>query len=218
MELGPHSLELLSRPHAVSVALEEYRSVRQESLTALAAQQTILTWSVAAIAVIFAAGVGYTKFDSPTDSIVAWCLVFGLALPGGIFAATLSWLGEVIRMERAGGYLRVRERQIIEYYEAVEASNEGPSIRPLGWELRLSDPETGDYTKSAIGYLGACGLFFGTFFVGVGLYAWAVLQHHFQSHRLFAITGLFAIDALLSSGYVVVVCRTMLKVRARSRV
>jgi len=94
----------------------EYDSLRNESSKALEAQHRILEWSITAFAVIFVAalsaadGAGVVGPSFGDSSPRLQVLLFGLVLPLLILASGLVWLAELYRMERAGAYLRSRER------------------------------------------------------------------------------------------------------------
>lgn len=90
-------------------ALAEYESVRGDCLQGLTGQQSILAWSIAAIGVLFAAGlaVGSPNVDHATTIRP---LIFLFGIPAITFGASVAWLGEIFRMERDAHYLRLLER------------------------------------------------------------------------------------------------------------
>lgn len=149
-------------------SLAEYRTLREESLQAQAAQHQAIQWAIAttiaAIAGVFLLEqVGDTGVTSGSGRRLQFVLL-GLALPGFMFLSCMSWLGEVRRMMRAGAYLRAIERSV----EAqAQAQAEGPPVAspPVpSWERYLAGaPVRGlraagrDYE----GYLGSLGVFVG---------------------------------------------------------
>ncbi len=109
----------------LSAALEEYRSVRQESLQALQSQQSVLRFGIAGIAVLI--GVGLRASDSLTSAallLVVTPLLTCLLVP--------VWQGELARMVRAGSYLARVEEKV----NGVVASGRRPALE---WEQWLRD-------------------------------------------------------------------------------
>lgn len=112
---------------ALAVAVEEYKTLRQEALEAIARSQAIAQYGLAT------AGVGVTVAllaarDSTTLSAIVLCGLIPLA---GCFGASMM-AAEAQRAVRAGWYLRGLERRINHLAPGRTAI--------LGWETRLKDP------------------------------------------------------------------------------
>lgn len=110
----------------VEIMLKEYETLRQESLNAMNNRNTILSFGLATIGVIFAASViAYTSGTRPLGP--------GLALILGIPAISdfilLMWLGEYERMQRTGRFLLKLEHKI----------NKEASKELLTWETHLRE-------------------------------------------------------------------------------
>jgi hypothetical protein len=160
----------------------EYESLRQESAQARTAQQQILQWSLAAFAAIFAAGLVFAGAQKADVRVgfpgLVFIAVFGFALPGLVTGACWAWLGELIRMERVGCYLRGLERSVA----AIGADLPILSNGPLRWETYLALGAGGvGRRKQLIGYLGSLGLYIGSLTVANIIEIAAVSAHHFAS-------------------------------------
>jgi hypothetical protein len=114
----------------VELALEEYKALRAEVLTTMQTQQGTLTFGTAAVGILAAGGFNVWK-----DELAA-TLVFLLALPLLSKLVVVIWMGEVVRMMRAGRHLQELEVRFASAYpEVLEL---GPVMR---WETSLRDPE-----------------------------------------------------------------------------
>lgn len=185
----------------------EYQSLREESAQARAAQQQILQWSLATFAAFFAAGIVLVAQDkvsitSGTAGSV-YLVVLGLALPGLVIASSWAWMGELIRMERAGHYLRGLERSV-----SVQL---GTSPAPLRWETHIAlgavhggsydkllapdegpppnegrpeqheHPEGTGRGKQQLGYVGSAGLYAGVLLLSLVLFFMAWQSHQWDT-------------------------------------
>jgi hypothetical protein len=182
-----HPAASLDEAAANSLALDllklEYESLRQESSQARAAQQQILQWSLAAFGAIFAAGLvlaGTQKTNVGEGFAgLVFIAVFGFALPGLVTGACWAWLGELIRMERAGCYLRGLERSLASVGANLPFIS---SSGPLRWETYLGLAVGGlGRRKQVIGYIGSLGLYIGSLTVANVLDIIVVSAHHFAS-------------------------------------
>ena len=90
-------------------SLAEYDSVRGDCLQGLSGQQSILAWSIAAIGVLFAAGLAVDPSHLDHATTIR-PLIFLIGIPAITFGASVAWLGEIFRMERDAHYLRLLER------------------------------------------------------------------------------------------------------------
>ncbi len=89
-------------------SIADYNAARADCLQGLIGQQSILTWSIAAIGVLFAAGLSISPHVHDADTIRHW--VFFLGIPLLTLGASVAWLGEIFRMERDAHYMRLLER------------------------------------------------------------------------------------------------------------
>jgi len=112
----------------IDAALEEYRSLREESLQAIDRQVRVLGLGTTASGVVLGLGVK-TGTSVSTATIL---LVFFSPLLA--FLVCVLWLGEMERMVRAGAQVATIERRI--------SGRIDPSDPPMGWEnsLRLNRP------------------------------------------------------------------------------
>ena len=100
---------------AKSLAVEEFKALRAESSAAKGNQQTIIQWTLAATGIALAGSITATRpVVNPDQSrtYLAIILVYGTVIPIFIGCAFAIWVGEIRRMERAGRFLRLRERQV----------------------------------------------------------------------------------------------------------
>lgn len=117
----------------VEIMLEEYKTLRQESLNAMNNRNTILSFGLATIGAVFAGSiVAYTDSAYPLISSLALILV----IPAISSFILLMWLGEYERMQRAGKFLVELEGKI----------NKEASKKLLTWETQLR------YKKSHMKY------------------------------------------------------------------
>jgi hypothetical protein len=102
----------------VSVALEEYRALRDEIVASLSMQQTVLSFSTLALGGLALAG--FRALGKDDDDVVA-LVIFLLALPLVSYVSHLIWLGEYARTTRAGLFLAGLEHRINTWvgYEAL---------------------------------------------------------------------------------------------------
>lgn len=160
----------------IEIALEEYKTLRQESLTSMQMQQAVLRYGLAIISALIAVAVNAWG-DIALSSIVL--LVF---LPILCYLILMIWMGEVARMMRAGKYLYGLEKKINESF----GSNDGP----LDWEISLRDFSKGNGTPQLTwNYLAILGL----------LLFFAVSSIVFGSYRVWGEVGsqlLLVIDVI----------------------
>lgn len=177
----------MAEPSGRTLLEAEYKSLRDESSQARQAQQSTIAWSLAAFATVFAGGLVFVSnaFTSGTAvnaiTIAFYALVFGAALPGFIFAGCMTYLGELIRMERAGGYLRGLERHL-----AVTAKDAGHSLgAPLRWETYLVQKAQEDGVskqKQRIGYVGGAALYAGAEIISLAAFIAGSESYTFEEH------------------------------------
>lgn len=158
----------ISGAQRFQLALAEYQSLREESAQAREAQQSILEWSIGAIGVVFAAALATDAGASPG---LVRSMVLGIVLPSLIAGATFTWMGEMMRMERAAYYLRGREPAF--WVTEEDGSHtvdpdlvDEPDIRPLLWENFIAFASEGPgRRKQLVAYVGGFGIYVGSFLV-----------------------------------------------------
>jgi hypothetical protein len=141
----------------VGPAMEEYKSLRQESLEALARQQTIAQYGLAAAGVVVGIGLVAEENDRTAIAVIVLMVLTPLL---AVFGAQML-ASEAQRVARAGWYLRGLEQRI--------NSHLSPEVEPLGWETLLAT-DTGYRVQ---GYIEVIGLVIGTtavISVGIGGY------------------------------------------------
>lgn len=90
----------------LEIAIEEYKTLREESLTSMKMQQSILTFGTATIGLIITTG--FNVWDkTPLPEIL-----FLFLAPAIVYLIILVWLGEVGRMFRAGRFIADIEDKI----------------------------------------------------------------------------------------------------------
>ncbi|WEG08640.1 hypothetical protein PU630_15555 [Microbacterium horticulturae] len=152
--------------HVSELLVQEYVSLRAESLSAKQNQQTILQWTLATVGIVIAASVtaatGLHDMDSAArlGLSVAVTLLTGVLTPALVSCAFGIWLGELNRMERAGHFLRLRE----EVWSAGYAKKADPASPQSGgvllWESLLADhPHSQQFAKNRIGGMASVALF-----------------------------------------------------------
>lgn len=107
----------------IEVALEEYRALRQESLQAMQAQQTIVNYGLLVVGALLG-----VAFGSWTEVLPSAILLLAF-VPIVCYLVLFVWLGEIARMMRVGRYLKDLENEI-----GSRCPGEPP---PLRWENHL---------------------------------------------------------------------------------
>lgn len=110
----------------LSTALEEYKTLRTESLESMKMQHSILAYGIVGISALMT--VGLNKWDSPLYISEAISLIL---LPIFINLILLTWMGEVTRMFRAGQFISTIEEKINLKFTDTE--------KPLSWETWLQE-------------------------------------------------------------------------------
>lgn len=192
--------------------LLEYQTLREESAQARNAQQAILQWSLGAFAVIFAGALAASASVTP-DMERLHLAVFGFALPGLVVGSCLAWVGELIRMERVGFYIRGRERT---FWQAPEKKVSVSSVRdrqayPLLWENYIASGGTeAGQRKQWSGYMGAVLIYADAYVASFAVFLLTVWAHDFGSHAL-----AWRLGASLYTGAVTMACLLTFWRRAR---
>lgn len=113
-----------------TAALEEYKSLRAEAVTARDAQLSILRFSLPLLVALIGIGVSQKKEDELLASVL---LVIVPVIVGLIFEL---WLGQVQRTVRAGSVVAAIERRFARLLGGCAIEGE-PLGWPMGWELWL---------------------------------------------------------------------------------
>jgi hypothetical protein len=97
---------------ATEIRLEEYKTLRQEILTAMSNRISILTFGLASISLVLSASVSkYTHDDAGFGKVLPG-LALSLAIPAIAIFIIFMWLGEYERMQRAGRFLTTIEEKV----------------------------------------------------------------------------------------------------------
>ncbi len=90
----------------LSIVMEEYKTLRTESIESMKMQQSILQYGAATMGIIIIAG--FNVWDKPNLSEI----VFLFFLPAVVYLVSIIWTGEVARMFRAGSFLSELENKV----------------------------------------------------------------------------------------------------------
>lgn len=139
----------------------QYETIRTESGQARSDQQSIINWNQAFAVALFAVGI---VIVGNSEHMLLAQVLFGLLLPLVLVGGTMAWAGEMIRMERAGAYLRALERAM---WHRLPSGQTDPLW--FMWENFLWSPPKrmleGGYKKQNAGYAGIA-IFYGAMYVG----------------------------------------------------
>lgn len=142
----------------VSAVLEEYKSLRAESIAVISNLQAVVRNGVAALGVLFA--IGFAQVESDVGIII-----YSVIVPIFSVLIFLTWANEFTRMVRVGRYIQDVERRI----------NKRIALAPvdggLGWETWLSIEVCGKPPRLEY-YFAVPGVFFGAAFGGNLLVYW----------------------------------------------
>jgi hypothetical protein len=160
----------MSGYQANDLAARELFAMRDESAQAREQQQSILQWSIGGIGLLYAAGISAGGSDLTAQ--VLRLIGFGLVIPGLTTAASLAWLGEVLRMERVGYYLRGRERGFWKPDASGHKNLTEEAVRwldtyPTLWENFIAFAARSRARKQLVGYVGGLSLYAGSLVLGV---------------------------------------------------
>jgi len=147
----------------ISIALEEYKSLRAESLASIQSQQSSLRFGLIALVGLLSLSVKLLL-----DNNLLSLPLFLFFIPIASYISLTIWLGEVTRMMRVGQYLMVLENKI----------NKKVKGNPLFWENWLrSGLINNKKPQLLINYISIISLFF-LFAIGSILIGNYVLYHH----------------------------------------
>lgn len=97
----------------VDIALEEYKTLRTESLDALKSQQSTLRFGTAMAGAVVLSGFNLWEKTFLPD------IIFLIFIPLICYVVLVIWLGDVARMMRAGYFLTQIEKKISKEYPEV---------------------------------------------------------------------------------------------------
>jgi hypothetical protein len=121
-------------------AIEEYKSIRTESLDSMKVQNQILSYGVTAVGAILT--VGISIIDKPM--LLLDEAIFLFFIPLVIFFMVMIWAGEVARMYRAGSFLVEREKIISRFVDKANTLNGWNNA--LFWENWLLEKKNNNET------------------------------------------------------------------------
>lgn len=129
----------------IEVVIEEYKTLREESLTAMQLQQAVLRYGVAIVGLLTV-----TAFHLWSDRLLSGAVLF-VFVPLVSYLILIIWMGEVARMMRVGWFLRELEDKINKHF---------PNNKPaLTWENFLRDKSGHQTPQLNWNYFGIIGLF-----------------------------------------------------------
>jgi len=140
----------------LSVVIEEYKTLREESLTSIKTQQSTLAFGTAALGLVLTKG--FELWDKPPLPEI----IFLGITPILCYLILYIWIGEVARMMRAGKFIAFLEDKVNSQFPT------GP--KALEWETWLRTP--GLHTKSpqtTSNYFAILALFFSTAIISIGI-------------------------------------------------
>lgn len=114
----------------LTIVMEEYRTLRREIIASLAMQQSSLTLGTLALGGLAVAGLHDWADAESSLSLV----VFLLVVPLISYISVFIWLGEYVRMMRAGSFLTRIENKVNRSLGVAEAAFEE---KALTWEAEL---------------------------------------------------------------------------------
>lgn len=113
----------------ISVVMEEYKTLRAESLTAIQMQQSVLRFGAAILGIVLATGINV--WDKP----LLTSFIFLFLTPAISYLLIIVWMGEVERMVRAGKFLVLIEEKVNTVF--------GRTQKALEWESWLHTKKNG---------------------------------------------------------------------------
>lgn len=173
----------------LEAAFEEYKTIREESLTAMQMQQAVLRYGLAIIGLLIA-----TALNTWDQLILSGTLLL-VFLPVVCYLIVMIWIGEIGRMMRAGQYLYKLEKKI-----NLKIDDQNP---PLNWEIHLRDfSNTGETPQLRWNYLAILGILF--FFAAA-----SVVLGNVRIWEGFTFTFLLFINALETLVFVIALVVTV---------
>jgi hypothetical protein len=197
-------------PDWLSIALKQYQSLRDESLTAMSTQQSSLSLGTAALALLAAGAFQVWERESLLATLIFIAFVPLLAM-----TILWIWMGELARMSRAGNYLLRIE------WELQRAFPEKPRWI-LGWESDLHRTSSPSWCRhSRVNYYAVIVLF-GAIAAG-SIAAGAYRGTHSLGSRPFPLSDTWvyvltaAMSAVLVASTIVLILRVASRAETESR-
>lgn len=138
-----------------AVAVEEYKTLRQESLTAIQNQHSTVRYSLTTIGILF--GFAFNQVGSRWED-----LIFLLAIPGFAVLSYGVYAIEFTRMVRVGQYIASIEETFSEAY----------GVRAANWETWLNTPLRMRPPRLKF-YIVIPGIYFGAAFLSTAILVWS---------------------------------------------
>ena len=154
----------------LSTILEEYKTLRAESLQISSLMITILQMGVAVAGVLFGSAIVAWSNEKPEVKIAAFYVLY-LIIPLFVYFVGVLWAGEAFRFKRVGDFISVVEIKIEIFYRKIYEDNRIPDlwidvqrqiedklaidhsnlnlIKPLAWEQWLKSLSNSPLTSSA---------------------------------------------------------------------
>lgn len=157
----------------VQVMMEEYKSLRSESLQSMRNRNSILTFGLGTIGLIFHAGISILN----TQDVFSF-LIFSFFIPVLSLLLLVLWMGEAERMSRVGVYLVDFEKKVNEIFE-----NDEQLRQLLHWETWLREfKQSKNRTNQLLyPYLAVLILFLG---ISISSYIFILIYSHFNEQYM----------------------------------
>lgn len=114
----------------IKILLEEYKTLRQESLGSIRLRIQILSFGLAAIILLF----GVPLSSRSGINVILLNIIYTFIIPLLCTIIVNIWLGELYRMERAGNFLYLQELRINKAINRFILSNDSYYSNILSWE------------------------------------------------------------------------------------
>ncbi|NQS98088.1 MAG: hypothetical protein HQ591_06520 [candidate division Zixibacteria bacterium] len=157
----------------VQVMMEEYKSLRSESLQSMGNRNSILTFGLGTIGLIFHAGISIIN----TQDVFSF-LIFSFFLPVLSLLLLVLWMGEAERISRVGVYLVDFEKKVNEIFK-----NDEQLRQLLHWETWLREfKQSKNRTNQLLyPYLAVVILFLG---ISISSYIFILIYSHFNEQYM----------------------------------
>lgn len=119
----------------LTILIEEYKSLRDESKQASINMWMAMQWCAAIVGVVVGAGLIQFSRENPVPAVLA----FGLAAPMLTSLSMVFWIGEAVRLKRVGDYIFILERKIA---LIMSTMNEIPAVVYKKWPQIQANLET----------------------------------------------------------------------------
>lgn len=165
----------------LDIILNDYKQLREESLQSMKNRNSILTFGLGVLGVVFHAAISSYAVQT-AEGYLLCLLIFNFGIPALSFLIFTLWMGEAARMSRIGMYLKEREL-LINLLAKVKLKNESkedeiildndkPShfSQLVYWENYIREDMPADKTRQLIyPYIAIVMLFIGISAVSVAI-------------------------------------------------